>query len=655
MRFRRLDFELLEKRQLLSLTVLTHGFQLLGDFPTWVYDMAEAIESRLPSSERCTRLQIEEARYQPGDSPDATGCNHYLLVDWAERSAEGGSAARQEAEAALLSRLAARLEEADEPLDVHFIGHSRGTVVNSEVVRGLLLLHATPRFRDKIGFVHVTMLDPVTLSSSNDPLPFSTFDTSQIVDWADNYYQTTGESLPGQRIDNSTVRNIALTEVLRAWDERDNSIFEDGDHSEVHDWYHWTIDQTDDQQPALSDPKTPVLTSSDRALLYTAANGIDSDRDGITDTWGFDTVPNERRLSPTVAYNGHYYRLIVQPTTWTAAESTATVLGGHVVTVNDVAENEFVAELIRSVFGSNELAWIGLSDVASEGTFVWSSEEEADYRNFAAGEPNDAGAREDYVLTNWVAKPPFNFFPAGSWNDHPNFSRDANGQQGSIFAVLEFSTSSSTLVQKLYRDILERDPDVGGWLYWTQQIDRGQARLGDVAAGIFESNERLDPLIQEMYHTYLFREADAAGLAFWRDQIWKRDGGPDNVIAGIISSPEFFQAAGSTPRGWVTELYRRLLGREPDLTGLNYWTQRLTGGQATRPHIVLGFLRSEENFQALVRSWYQQYLHRSPGSTEVDFFVQKLHRGASPRAIQMELIDSQEYRFVPSLPMASLI
>src|SRR6185437_16077990 len=57
--------------------------------------------------------------------------------------------------------------------------------------------------------------------------------------------------------------------------------------------------------------------------------------------------------------NGHMYYLL-EPKSWTASEAEAQQLGGHMVTINDATENEFV----RSTFGpisSQGVVWIGFS------------------------------------------------------------------------------------------------------------------------------------------------------------------------------------------------------------------------------------------------------------------------------------------------------
>src|SRR5687768_11887231 len=67
---------------------------------------------------------------------------------------------------------------------------------------------------------------------------------------------------------------------------------------------------------------------------------------------------------------GHSYYLL-QPSSWTDAEAKAQSLGGHLVTINDAPENDFVWGQFSQFGGVQRSLWIGLNDQASEGTFVW--------------------------------------------------------------------------------------------------------------------------------------------------------------------------------------------------------------------------------------------------------------------------------------------
>jgi hypothetical protein len=245
----------------------------------------------------------------------------------------------------------------------------------------------------------------------------------------------------------------------------------------------------------------------------------------------------------------------------------------------------------------------------------------------------------------------FSYSPgAGFWGVDTFSYQASDGKLSSPEATVTVMSPVASQVRKLYLEVLNREPDLGGWKHWTDMITSGAASLGTVASGIFESPERLDPIIAQLYRDYLQREPDPMGLQTWRS-IWQRDGGPENVVAGIVSSPEFFRSSGGTNAGWVTELYRRLLGREPEPDGFSSWNTALDNGLA-RPQVVLGFISSAENSRNLVRGWYRQYLKREGMTPEVEFFVDQLQNGKSQQSVEIQLIDSPEYLNSPPPPAA---
>ncbi len=79
--------------------------------------------------------------------------------------------------------------------------------------------------------------------------------------------------------------------------------------------------------------------------------------------------------------NGHDYYLLSQGC-WTAAEAEAITLGGHLVTINDQAENDFVFNTFAHLHPNDDL-WIGFSDAAVEGVFEWVSGEPITFTNWA--------------------------------------------------------------------------------------------------------------------------------------------------------------------------------------------------------------------------------------------------------------------------------
>lgn len=86
-------------------------------------------------------------------------------------------------------------------------------------------------------------------------------------------------------------------------------------------------------------------------------------------------------------HNGNrYYASTSSNFTWAQADAAAQSIGGYLPVVNDAAENQFLQS--NTPF---DFAWLGLSDVAQEGDFVWSNGNPVSYINWEAGQPDDNG------------------------------------------------------------------------------------------------------------------------------------------------------------------------------------------------------------------------------------------------------------------------
>lgn len=94
--------------------------------------------------------------------------------------------------------------------------------------------------------------------------------------------------------------------------------------------------------------------------------------------------------------NGHGYTLVDNNTSWQDAENKAVALGGHLTTIRNQAENDWVfnytvSATSTSVYG----AWIGFFQLPGSpeptGGWVWSSGETVVYSHWqtSTGEPND--------------------------------------------------------------------------------------------------------------------------------------------------------------------------------------------------------------------------------------------------------------------------
>jgi cysteine-rich repeat protein len=108
-------------------------------------------------------------------------------------------------------------------------------------------------------------------------------------------------------------------------------------------------------------------------------------------------------MSPT---DGSCFLLFNEHKPYDDASMDCQALGGHLAAITTAGENATIEVLGLKSRGS---FWIGLTDQASEGTFVWDSGEQMLYSNFGVGEPNDAGAGEDCTEMHYQ----------GFWRDVP--------------------------------------------------------------------------------------------------------------------------------------------------------------------------------------------------------------------------------------------
>jgi hypothetical protein len=232
-----------------SVSVISHGFNLQGEIPDSQYQMARSIVNVTADQPTNAGLILEYHKatgyWLPKDEDrqtrwDLTGGlsptdNGYrtvlasnilskymgkplvLLTEWtaggesiipiggfSEAAADAIFAAivqlDQDLGGGVVGGSADQGSLLDSPL--HFIGFSRGAVVNSEIIQrlGVYFPNAGGVVRDAAGQViqgdlQMTTVDPHDFRQASLPLPFQTFDEPRIEVWenvtfADNYYQT---------------------------------------------------------------------------------------------------------------------------------------------------------------------------------------------------------------------------------------------------------------------------------------------------------------------------------------------------------------------------------------------------------------------------------------------------------------------------------
>lgn len=194
-------------------------------------------------------------------------------------------------------------------------------------------------------------------------------------------------------------------------------------------------------------------------------------------------------------------------------------------------------------------------------------------------------------------------------------------------------------VRQLYRDLLRREG--GDEVYpWVWALVAGTARE-QVANAVTASDEFRTRLLDDTYGEYLGRGTDPSGLAFWLGQM--RAGRPiEAVHTGFIASDEFYAASGGTPEGWVRNLYRTVLDREPSQPEVDWWVAAIGAGM-NRGTVAGGFLYSTEHLTSVVDGYYQWLLHRPIDPVGARDWVTRIQHGYRDEAIIAGIVASPEY------------
>lgn len=136
--------------------------------------------------------------------------------------------------------------------------------------------------------------------------------------------------------------------------------------------------------------------------------------------WGpqkFDVIKvshsddNMSKPVETSYFKGHKYELYNESMTWESAKLFCEKKGGHLVTISDEKENEFVNGMRCRNLSTDyqQSIWLGGSDTANEGTWSWITGEAFTYSNWEPDEPN-GGTSQNYLQ----------MYSSGNWDDVQN-------------------------------------------------------------------------------------------------------------------------------------------------------------------------------------------------------------------------------------------
>ena len=199
-------------------------------------------------------------------------------------------------------------------------------------------------------------------------------------------------------------------------------------------------------------------------------------------------------------------------------------------------------------------------------------------------------------------------------------ARCSSGRKSLVSIEIDFykSTERRTLctrkVTEFYRKILHRNPDPPGLNHHISRCTAGKTSLTLIEANFYNSPERrklCTGKITGFYNKILHRRPDTPGLNHW---VARCSSGRKSLVSIEI---DFYK---STERRTlctrkVTEFYRKVLHRKPDVSGLNNWVRSCTAGRKSLSFIEAAFYNSKERRDLCKRKitgFYNEILHRAP-------------------------------------------
>jgi serine/threonine protein kinase/Leucine-rich repeat (LRR) protein len=150
---------------------------------------------------------------------------------------------------------------------------------------------------------------------------------------------------------------------------------------------------------------------------------------------------------PTAAlpFNGHRYLLVEEQLTWEQADAKARAMGGHLATITDKNEDEFVRKQLLAALPDERLAWIGAQKPQEFSAWAWVTGEPWSYSAWLPGEGTEK-SRAGAAIVKYADKG----LKGLGWGDWTSsrpptaISGPLLGQDRSFGFVVEWDTLVST-------------------------------------------------------------------------------------------------------------------------------------------------------------------------------------------------------------------
>ncbi len=228
-----------------------------------------------------------------------------------------------------------------------------------------------------------------------------------------------------------------------------------------------------------------------------------------------------------------------------------------------------------------------------------------------------------------------------------NFFRTFNAWFGSSV----IPETHSAFAHAAFVDILDREP---GPAWITDQaiaLTKGKLTRKGLIAKLLTSTEYRKGVIRQAYRDVLGREPESSGLAAWLSRVQKGTVALDTVYPRFYQGNEFYNVqGGGTNKGFAAALYKAVLRRAPDASGLAYWTSKVHS--LGRPKLAALFWTGAEHGRLRTVDLHRAYFDRGASlAAQKDGAAQITSKGFYDYATRLltssEYINRANSRYIP--------
>lgn len=150
------------------------------------------------------------------------------------------------------------------------------------------------------------------------------------------------------------------------------------------------------------------------------------------------------------------------------------------------------------------------------------------------------------------------------------------------------------------------------------------------------SNSMNAGTVSDTYKSVLGRAPDVGGAAFWENNM--------NNLG--MQGHQLERALWSSPEAQVNRQFQGVLGRRPEFEALNYWNAELSRDPNRQDALRESLLAGPEN---AVNSLYREELGRDPDREGQDYWMRMMNtKGMGPEDVRLALRASPEYKAKPA-------